>query len=253
MIIFVLVNFIRTLPSKIIGITKHRPSNYNTFNQNYGSQGYNFWDKLAGLCKPEELAGRYKPLEAYPIYANNLHKSYDRKRSHDYTDDDHLDAKRPLTMSHYLTNRNSFSEGGSSQKRLREKYDDEDHHEAKKRRFNDTYAIKEPSQYAHPHRKILESLFEPEITAEGWKKKKGKIEYHTEVCGKSFVECGDSVVDARENVAETALKKLCDFKRENIFWPEPLLPFQLNQEFADNIERSVCQYTFPYHFSCFNH
>lgn len=237
------MNFTRTLPSKVVRIShwkdeisKKRSTNYNPVSQNHRSQGHNIMDRLVG-------PGRFKAYQEYPLPVNDLNESYGRKRARDFSDDDHSDAKRPLTMVHYESKRNSFPEGGRT-KRPREFYDDDydDDREAKKRLLNDKsvqYAIKQPSQYTDPNRKILEYLFDPEITAEGWKKKTDGIEYHTEVCGKSFYEIGHSVVDARENVAATALKKLCNFKRENIFWPELLLPFQLNQDFADKMERSV--------------
>lgn len=88
-------------------------------------------------------------------------------------------------------------------------------------------------------RKILEELFNPEITADGWKKNNNRFEYYTKIRGKFFYQLGDSVDKAKERVAETALKELCDFKYERIFWPKDLLSFQLNQDFADGIERFV--------------
>lgn len=245
------MNFFRTLPSKIvqvshfkIGTTKKRQSGQNC-------------EKSQG----DRLDGRFNPLKECPLYGNDilnrststtvsrhdsLKENYGRKRSRDYSDDDHLDAKRhPFEKNHSgigilnESNRNPFSEN-CRRKRTRLSDESEDDDEEKKRRLNDVqYAIKHPSQYADPNRQILETLFNDNITADGWKKKNDSIEYHTEVRGKLFYEIGHSLVDAREHVAATALKNLCRFKRENIFWPDTLLPFQLNQLFADKIERSV--------------
>lgn len=250
------MNFIRKLPSKIVRgsrlkLPNHPLTTCNPFAQSYRIQGHQ--EKL------DILPGRFKPLEEYGSnnILNQSNGSFERhsrkRRRDDYTDEVPLrsDAKKPLYDKRQGESESNSFPGEGRKKRFRDHYDDDDHYrEEKKRRLNgtsviqyETYAIKQPSQYVDPNRKILEYLFDPKITADGWKKKSDGIEYHTEVCGKSFYEIGHSVVEARENVAATALKKLCNFKRENIFWPDVLLTFQLNQEFADTIARSV-------HYSC---
>lgn len=240
------MNFIRKLPSKLVQAShfkvtgsNERRITYNPFVKNSESQGQNKWDNVAGL---------YIPLEQYPRYRKNILK---RARDTSESDDDQLNgsnAKRPQFNTpiakkheeHYANaKRNPFSENNNRKRRARD-YDDELLVESKKPRFNEVqYAIKLGSQYPNPNRKILDNFFDPEITAEGWKKKSDVIEYHTEIRGQYFVDTGSSINDAKENVAARALKELCNLKQERINWPEQLLPFRLNQEFADKIERSV--------------
>lgn len=146
----------------------------------------------------------------------------------------------------------SFNEN-VSRKRARDSYDDENH-DPKKPRLNVPlvqYGIKKPSQ--RKLRKILEELFKPEITAEGWEKNNNGFEYHTKIRGKFYYKSGDSIDDAKERCAEKALKELCKFTYERIYWPKELKSFQLDQEFADQIERSVRMHLRCYVFSTKNY
>lgn len=239
------MNFIRKLQASSFNVTIPKKPITNPFVKNNIPQDrHSKWDNVAGL---------YLPLEEYPRYRKHILKQS--------TDLDGLNGRK--RVSNPLATKNYNSET-YRKKRARDSYDDDDFNDAwhtKKPRLDDAtlfvkYAIKQPSQYSNPNRKILESLFDPEITAEGWKKINGivsptqMIEYHTQIRGRLFYEMGNSIDDARENVAATALKELCNFKRENIFWPEQLLSFRLDQGFADKIQRSVHYFVdiFFFHF-----
>lgn len=193
------------------------PSRFNVLrlqNQATDSAGsYKLIDK--------NVAGRYRPLDENSQYHNqntntasrcynSVDENYSRKRPRDSSDDDHYDAKRLRVNVPSLQ-----------------------------------YAIKKPSQYTNPMRKMLEKLFDPEITADGWERNNDVYKYHTKIRGKCFYQLGNSIDDARELVAETALKELCNLKCEKISWPEKLLPFRLDQHIADEIERLI------YFNSCF--
>ncbi|XP_037041410.1 double-stranded RNA-specific editase Adar-like isoform X2 [Bradysia coprophila] len=245
------MNLIRKIPSKLIrtsqvgttSIPKNRWIVRNPFTKKGENQSHDERDSLAGLYTPLEEYTRYRK-EVLNLSANAelealaLKKNH-RKRARSPSHDDHSYAKRLSSGSNHTSREddNIFVR----KKRARESNSD-DHNAAKKPRLNDTpiqYAIKHPSQYADPNRKVLESLFDPEITAEGWKKKSDGFEYHTQIRGTTYYNMGNSIDDAREHVAEKVLKELCDFRREYIRWPDHLLPFRLNQEFADQIERMV--------------
>lgn len=248
------MKLIRKLTSKIVSTTHLKITDHNKrwTNQNGEVQGrykYNKYDSIDALSIP---------LEEYPRYRNEFlnqstntasryagrNESNGRKRARDSTDNDQLDKKGRLTAdlhsrnnsSYYETKRNSFPKI-DRENRAR----DDDYHEAKKQRLDDhplvQYAIKKPSQYSDPNRKILENLFDPEITADGWEKKSDGIEYHTRIRGQMFYEMGNSIDEAREHVAATALKQLCNFKHEAVHWPEQLVTFRLDQQFADKIAR----------------
>lgn len=243
------MNFIRNLRGKFVSASRLKitaPTNRSNDTSHHSRQTCNQWNG----------AGRYIPLEVDPHYRNeildrtNVVSSYHRKRARDSYNDDQLDAKKRGVYhdkqsgsrddNHYDAKRRSFV-ADCSKKRARDSYD-ESYNVAKRHRLNETsvqYAIKQPSQYANPNRKILENLFNPEITAEGWEKNSEGFKYHTQIRGKCFYESGGSIDDAKELVAEKALDELCNFKREKILWPDKLLPFRLDQKFADEIERSV--------------
>lgn len=129
-----------------------------------------------------------------------------------------------------------------TRKRARENDYEDVQHVQKRQRLNASsvqYAIKTPSQCAYPMRKTLEKLFSPAITADGWEKNDEVFQYRTQILGTNFFEFGDTIENARELVAETALRALSNFKYEKISWPKNLLSFRLNQDFADEIERFV--------------
>lgn len=147
----------------------------------------------------------------------------------------------------------SFEENycSNNNKRAREYYNDNDDYNnydcggsnvAKKQKLtvpSVKYGFKKSSEYPQPMRKVLDILFQSEITADGWKKVNGKFNYHTEIRGNKFNRMGNSIDNAREQVAETALKALCNFKFENITWPRHISSFRLEQPFADAIEKLV--------------
>lgn len=222
------MNLIQKIQSKIV-----RPTSFKIPKKKHNE--YNEWDELAGRYTPLEnnIPGNriLKESTNYNSRFNQRNDSLVRKRARDSTDDHHSDAKR----------RQLLRSNDNAKKRTRDTYDDDDHYQAKKLRLNPTvrYAVKEPSQYTDPNRKILESIFDPEITAEGWKKRNHGIEYYTEIHGETFYEIGESIDRAKENVAAKALRTLCDLKQESIPWPIKLIPLRLEQNFADGIERLV--------------
>ncbi|XP_037050420.1 double-stranded RNA-specific editase Adar-like [Bradysia coprophila] len=139
----------------------------------------------------------------------------------------------------------SFDENdqGSNHKRALEYYDDDDMNfvpnAAKRQRLSEPsiqYAMKKSSDYANPMRKALDLLFESEITADGWEKIDNRIKYHISIRGVTYYQWGSSVEITKESAAETALKSLAGFKLQQISWPPQLLPFRLEQPFADSIE-----------------
>lgn len=101
------------------------------------------------------------------------------------------------------------------------------------------YAFKKSSEYPQPMRKVLNLLFESEITADGWEKVNGKFHCHIKIRQNMYYGMGNTIANAGEQVAETVLRALCNFKFENISWPRQLLPFRLEQSFADAIEMLV--------------
>lgn len=254
------MNFIRNLRGKFVQASRFEitvPTNrstdtihHNPFVKNYEPQSYN---QLNG-------AGRYIPLEVYHHYRNEIlnrpnnnvstshsfNENYSRKRTRDSSNDDRFDAKRRLVYDEKQRGRRDdekrrLFDADYSKKRVRDSHD-EDRYAPKRQRLDETsvqYAIKQPSQLSNPNRKILKNLFDPEITADGWEKNGEGFKYHTQIRGKCFYESGDSIDDAKELVAEKALKELCNFKREKILWPDELLPYRLDQKFADEIERLV--------------
>lgn len=134
---------------------------------------------------------------------------------------------------------------GSNRKRAREYYGDENNYApnaAKRQKVNEPiiqYAMKKSSDYAKPMRKVLDLLFESDITADGWEKINNQIRYHITVRGATYSQWGSSIEMARESTAETALKQLAGFKLQKISWPPQLLPFRLGQPLADSIEMFV--------------
>lgn len=248
------MNVLRNIQNKIVAVSRFGltvPKNRWT-GKYYEPRSYNQWNSFSG---------RYIQSREYPHYGtetfnesinsvggyHSINENYGRKRRRDSSDDVHLNVKRfsfdekhngRRNDGHYDAKEHSFSEVYG---RKRAHNFSDDHHEAKKPRFSETfvnYAIKRPSQHPNPNRKILEALFDAEITADGWEKKSDdEFQYHTKIRGKCFYEKGKTIDNAKEYVAESVLKELCNFKSENVFWPENLLPFRLNQDFADEIER----------------
>lgn len=201
------MNFFRKIPSKLqsFNVTIPKKSLTNPFTKNnLPRDRHNKWDNVPGL---------YLPLEEYPRYRKDI-----LKQSTENVDIDGLNDSRGskrVRDPYGKRNDNHFDET-YRKKRARDSYDDgddfNDSWNTKKPRLADAkpsyiqYAIKQPSQHSDPHRKILENLFDHEITADGWKKKSDReIEYHTEIRGRIFYEMGKSVHDARDHVAATAL------------------------------------------------
>lgn len=214
----------------------------NPFARNYETQGYGQLNSTAGRYIPLDPRLRKEILNQSVTYAVNSYETSNenrsRKRTRDSSDEYHLDAKRNLSDYNH-NGRRDHDENYTGKRALD---DDESCHSVKRQRTSEIcvqYAIKKPSQSPITNRKILESLYDPEITAEGWEKNRVGFKYHTEIRGKCFYELGDSIDHAKELVAETALKELCNLKQEEIIWPEKLERFRLNQDFADEIERSV--------------
>lgn len=113
---------------------------------------------------------------------------------------------------------------------------------AKKQKFSEVfgtvqYAFKKFSQYQQPMRKVLEMLFESEITAEGWERRGDRFGYHATVRGNYYFRVASSVNNAREQAADNILRDLCNFKFEKITWPRNLISFRLDQIIADAIEQ----------------
>lgn len=151
---------------------------------------------------------------------------------------------RPIDNSNFNFSNGCQPFNGNDQcytnnKRAREEYYDEDLNLAKRQRLTGPcveYAIKKCSQYPQPMRKVLDMLFESEITADGWEKINGMFLYHTKIREKYYYQSGISIDIARELVAEAALKELHNFKFEKISWPQTISSFRLEQHSADEIE-----------------
>lgn len=187
----------------------------------------------------------------YSTFDNTYHQNpYDNRPFYNYQ---HSTDNRPSENCYeydfnFLNGYQLFDENQcSNKKRPREFYNDDDYNNcgspiAKTLRFTGPlveYAIKKLNYYPQPMRKVLDSLFESEITADGWEKSNDEFQYHTTIRGKCYYQSGNSIVNAKEQVAETALKELCSFKFEKISWPRNLVSFRLEQSFADAIEMLV--------------
>lgn len=217
----------------------------NSFQNQFGYQ----WN-TPGFCSTfdytyHQYQNPYQQTTAIGWNGNNSFYNYQ-----------HFPDNRP-SENYYPNGFNFLNEGyqffdenhqSSNNKRPRECYNDDGYNNcgspiAKTLRITGPlveYAIKRFSYYPQPMRKVLDSLFESEITADGWEKSNDAFQYHTTIRGKYYCQLGSSIVDAKEQVAETALKDLCSFKFENISWPRNLLSFRLEQSFADAIEMLVC-------------
>ncbi|KAJ6638122.1 Double-stranded RNA-specific editase Adar [Pseudolycoriella hygida] len=233
------------LRSKVVPRRNNGTYSLNDYNpQNY-NQSYNLAGSYIPFDDPFYISqNRYdRPSPASNKrprdFSEDFEESYSKRRFYGHHDDERYPPLSPIfsgTRDDFRRKR-PFSETNSNTEWKRET-------DAKRPRFNDSfssvqYAIKQPSQYVNPLRKILENLFTPEITADGWKKYGHSFEYHTEIRGMCFYGRGDSIDNAKESVAGTALKKFCNFKDEKIIWPQNLLPYRLEQYFADEIERMV--------------
>lgn len=220
------------------------------FNENYQYRNQSFDDcyNTAGQYRPSDENYQYQnQIEHQWTNSAGLYQSFEdnyqyssRTRAHETYYDDEINIAS-LYQSFDDDSQNA------SRKRQRENYCDDDYNDSlshikKKQRLNVPciqYAIKQPSQYTHPLRKILENLFYTEITADGWEKNNDGFKYHTRIRGNCFYQFGNTIDDAKELVAERALQEFCNFKYEKIAWPHQLLPYRLNQDFADEIERFV--------------
>lgn len=214
-----------------------RPSNYEVTNNQY--QSYDQWNNVPGFYRAvneNHFENQFYQIDGW----------YDHQSLYNYQN---------CTENYHENNFNStygyqsFEENFqySNNKRQRECYKDNDQdysclNTAKRQRLagpSVTYAFKKSSQYLQPMTKVLKILFESEITADGWEKVNNQFSYHTQIRGNRYTRFGNSIEKAREQAAETALKDLCNFKFENIAWPHQLLPFRLEQTFADAIEMFV--------------
>lgn len=131
--------------------------------------------------------------------------------------------------------------GNSNGKRNREFYSgDYVANTAKQQRFTSgecvKYAIKKYSQYPQPMKRVMDIVFSKDVSADGWEKINGQFQYHTKIRGMNYFRWGSSIDEARENVAEAILKDVGYYKMEAITWPKQILPFRLEQPFADAIE-----------------
>lgn len=215
------MNLIRNVRSRL-GLPKNR------WTINHGSDGQN--DARKHPFSQEN--GKKRSRDSYKDY-DGLYRAKNPRL-------DEPSVPYAIKQPHHDAREHSFSDENSKKRQRDSGDDDGDYYQAKKTRLDVSvqYAIKQPSQYANPNRKILEALFDSDITAEGWKKKSTGFEYHTQIREKCFYDTGRSIDSAREHVAERALKELCNFKSETVCWPNDLLQFRLNQTFADEIGRS---------------
>ncbi len=214
------------------------------YNQNHSPQNDIGWNDRQPL-QQNQIPGSYQNVgENY----NQNHSPQngigwnDRQPLRQYQQFHQIDEK------YYDDNFNSmqsFDGDQFSNKRSHDPYDgDFNPNKSKRQRLTETpsvqYAIKKSSQYPQPMRMVLDLLFKDEITADGWEKINDHFEYHTKIRGRTYPGSGGSIEDARENAAEKILKQIGGYKMELISWPQQLLPFRLEQPFADAIEMLVC-------------
>lgn len=218
------------------------PSNYQVANNQ--NQTHEQWNNVPGFYRAvneNHFENQFYQIDGW----------YDHQSLYNYQNC----AENPSNENYYENNFNSaygyqsFEENVqcTNNKRERECYKDNDQdysclNTAKRQKLagpSVTYAFKKSSQYLQPMRKVLNILFESEITADGWEKVNNQFSYHTQIRGNRYTRLSSSIDKAKEQAAETALKDLCNFKFENIAWPHQLLPFRLEQSFADAIEMLV--------------
>lgn len=231
-----------------------QPHNYNVNNQR--NQSHDRSDYTPGFYRPSEDTSHqyqnpFQPTSCLFAYQPTTDQLSSIQPLHNYQQFDHLPNKNCYENgSNFLYH--SFDENYKpvSHKRAREFYDDDDFScvpnlakNAKKHRFASPtqsvkYAFKKASEYPQPMRKVLDTLFESEIFAEGWEKVgfNGQFQYHINIRGKNYQRVSNSVDNAREEVSVLALQELCNYEFENISWPRNLIPYRLEQSFADAIE-----------------